>query len=181
MSKRTSKSRPTWIDVKDKLASFDRSGLLGMVQDLYDAHKDNQMFLHSRLGLGEDILKPYKQTIERWVSPDVFRDDQRTSVTKAKQAISSYKKAVGDAAGLAELMVFYCERASDFSCSYGNDDVDYLNALVRMFDQALATATTLPADSQAALRARLEQVCENCHNLGYGVGDSMDDILADYT
>ena len=41
--------------------------------------------------------------------------NQDTSVTKAKKAISDYKKAIGQSEGLAELMVFYCERAAGFS------------------------------------------------------------------
>src|SRR6202140_1208833 len=106
MIQRQSKSQPKWTDVKAKLASFDRAGLLGLVQDLYAAHPDNRTFLHTRFGLGEDVLEPYKQTIDRWLWPDAFRK-QDTSVAKAKQAIFNYKKAVGDPAGLAELMVFY--------------------------------------------------------------------------
>ncbi len=111
MIRRRLESHPKWSDVKAKLASFDRAGLLGLLQDLYAAHQDNQTFLHARFGLGEDVLEPYKQTIDRWLWPDVFRK-QDTSVAKAKQAISNYKKAVGEAAGLAELMVFYCEQAA---------------------------------------------------------------------
>jgi hypothetical protein len=74
------------------------------VQNLYAAHKENQAFLHARLGLGEDVLEPYKKTIDRWLWPDVFLR-QETSVSRAKQAISDYKKALGDPEGLAELMV----------------------------------------------------------------------------
>ena len=177
MINRPSKSQPTWIDVKAKLASFDRTSLLGLVQDLYAAHKDNQVFLHARLGLSEDVLKPYRQTIDRWLWPDVFRN-QNTSVAKAKQAISNYKKAVGEPGGLAELMVFYCERAAGFCREFGNDDVSYLNALVHTFEQAHDIAITLPVNSRDAFLARLDQVRNISHNLGYGVGDSMDDILA---
>jgi hypothetical protein len=64
--------------------------------------------LLSRFGLGEDVLETYKKTIDRWLWPEPFRN-QDTSVSKAKQAISHYKKAVGDPVGLTELMVFYCE------------------------------------------------------------------------
>src|SRR6059036_792578 len=136
MVRRQSKSQPTWADVKAKLANFDHTGLVNLLQDLYAAHQDNQTFLHARFGLGEDVLKPYKQTIDRWLWPDVFRK-QDTSVAKAKQAISNYKKAVGEAAGLAELMVFYCEQAAGFSSDIGNQDESYFDALVRMFEQAL--------------------------------------------
>jgi hypothetical protein len=115
-AKRKSKSQTTWTDVKAKLADFDRIALLGLIQGLYTAHKDNQTFLHARFGLGEDVLKPYKKIIDRWLWPEVLRR-QDTSVSQAKRAISDYKKAVGDPEGLAELMVFYCERRLGFAAT----------------------------------------------------------------
>jgi len=177
MPRRQEGSQPTWTDVKAKLASFDRLGLLGLIQDLYAAHKDNQTFLHARFGLGGDILKPYKETLDRWLWPDVLRN-QDTSVVKAKQAISSYKKAVGEPAGLAELMVFYCECAAGYCNDIGYQDDGYFNALVRMFDQTLKVIGQLPALDHNALIARLDRVRVISHNFGYGVGDDMDSLLA---
>src|SRR5216684_457244 len=179
MIKRQSKSQQRWSDVKAKLASVDRAGLLVLVQDLYGAHQDNRTFLHTRLGLGEDVLEPYKQTIDRWLWPDVFRK-QDTSVAKAKQAIASYKKAVGEPAGLAELMVFYCERAGGFCSDIGYQDDGYFDALVRMFEQALKAIAQLSASDRHALIARLDKVRAVSHNFGYGVGDDMDSLLAKY-
>jgi hypothetical protein len=152
---------------------------MGLIQDLYTAHKDNQTFLHTRFGLGEDVLKPYKETLDRWLWPDVFRN-QDTSVAKAKQAISSYRKAVGEPAGLAELMVFYCESAAGFSNDVGNQDEGYFDALVHMFEQALKVTRQLPAGDRDALVVRLESVRAISHNLGYGVGDDMDSLFAKY-
>jgi hypothetical protein len=178
MNLRQSKSQPKWSDVKAKLASFDRPALLGLIQDLYSAHKENQTFLHARFGLGEDMLRSYKETIDRWLWPDAF-SKQVPSVLKAKQGISNYKKAVGDPAGLAELMVFYCEQSSGFASDLGYQDESYLNALVRMFEQALIIASTLPAHSvRDAFVARLDRVRTTGHRCGYGVGDDMDSILA---
>jgi len=134
-------SQPTWTDVKAKLASFDRKGLLGLIQDLYAAHKD----------------------------------------LKAKKAITDYKKAIADAAGLAELMVFYCEEASGLTSDLCYQDESYFDALVRMFNQAVATANRLPVGSRDALIVRLDRVRSISHKLGYGVGDDMDSIFAKYT
>jgi hypothetical protein len=117
MPRTSPKSQPTWADLKAQLAGFDRKGLLGLIQDLYAANRDNRTFLHTRFGLGEDTLKPYKETIARWLWPDVIRN-QNTSVVKAKEAVSSYKKAVGDPAGLAELMVFYCDGRWDSAATW---------------------------------------------------------------
>jgi hypothetical protein len=61
-----------WDSVKTALRSFDRSGLLGLVQDLYAASKDNKTFLHARFGLGSDVLAPYKALISRWICPDLM-------------------------------------------------------------------------------------------------------------
>lgn len=91
-------AKPTWADVKGNLADFDRAGLIDLVHDLYAASKDNQTFLHARFALGDDVLKPYKATVDRWLWPDVFKN-QDTSVAKAKKAIADYKKAVGQSEG----------------------------------------------------------------------------------
>jgi hypothetical protein len=98
-----------------------------------------------------------------------------------KQAISRYKKAVGELAGLAELMVFYCERAAGFCNDLGSQDEGYLDALVRTFEQALKVTDQLPANDRNVLIARLDHVRTISHNLGYGVGDDMDSLLAKYS
>lgn len=126
------------------------------------------------------MLEPYKATIDRWLWPDVLHK-QNTSVTKAKQAIGSYKKAVGEPAGLAELMVFYCEQAAGFCDDLGYDDEAYFMALVRMFEQALLAGRTLPAGEWDALRDRLDRVRGISHNFGYGVGDDLDSLFAKYS
>jgi len=127
-----------------------------------------------------DVLRPYKETLDRWLWPDVLRN-QDTSVAKAKQAISSYQKAVDEPAGLAELMVFYCERAAGFCNDLGSQDEGYFDALVRMFELALKVIGKLPAQDRPALIARLDRVRVISHNIGYGVGNAMDSLLARYS
>lgn len=172
----TKKDTPSWTDVKTRLADFDRAGLTALIQDLYAASKDNQAFLHARFALGDDVLKPYKATMARWLWPDWLRN-QNTSVAKAKKAISDYKKAIGQAHGLAELMVFYCEQAAGFSNDVGLQDAGYFDALVRMFEQALNTVTVLPEPLRSELLTRLDAVRDIGHNLSYGVGDDMDALM----
>jgi hypothetical protein len=181
-AKRKPRSQPAWTDIKARLAGFDRRGLMGLIQDLYAANKENRAFLHARFGVGSDALRPYKETLDRWLWPDVLRN-QDTSVAKAKQAISSYRKAVGDPtvgdpAGLAELTVFYCERAAGFCNDLGNQDEGYFDALVRMFEQALKVIGQLPAPDRDVLIARLDRVRVISHNFGYGVGDDIDSVFA---
>jgi hypothetical protein len=175
----TKKSNPSWADVKAHLTDLDRAGWLSLLQDLYVASKDNQAFLHARLHLGGDVLKPYKATLQRWLWPDVFKNDD-TSVAKAKKAIADYKKASGAASGLAELMVFYCELASGFSCDVGMDDETYLGALERMFEHALKAVAALPPTQQDPLWTRLEVVRDRSQDIGYGAGENIAELFAEH-
>ena len=85
--------------------------------------------------MGQHVLAPYKEALDRWLWPDVLRN-RDASVVKAKQAISSYRKAVGDPVGVAELMVFYCERAAAFCSDIEYRDDGYFDALVCISEQA---------------------------------------------
>jgi hypothetical protein len=180
MGKRRKKSKATWVDVKTKLASFDRAALLGLIQNLYASDQGNRAFLHARFGLGEDPLFLYKSTIDRWLWPDAFRG-QQTSVSKAKEAIAQYQKAIGDSVGTAELLVFYCERAAGFCQEVDHRDTAYLDSLLRTFNQALKATDKLRGKVRNGLLARLDRVRTTGHHLGYGVGDEMDVLFSELT
>ncbi len=173
----TKKANPSWSDVKAKLIDLDRDDLLELVHDIYAASKDNRAFLHARLRLDVDVLKPYKAKIDRWLWPDVLQQ-QDTSVAKAKKAIADYRRADGTGDGSAELMVFYCEQAAGFSADVCLDDENYFAALVWVFGQALKTIAELPSAQRSALRVRLDAVHDACDGMGYGVYEDVADLLA---
>lgn len=72
---------------------------------------------------------------------------------------------MGQLGALVELMVYYCEQTSDFGEEFGVDDETYLGALVRMFEQALATSSMLPEIERRALWGRAA-VSHNCRDFG---------------
>ena len=179
MKEPSKKTTPTWSDVKTKLADFDRAGVLALLQDLYSSSKENQAFLHARFGLGTDTLRPYKNTIARWLWPDISRG-QDTSISKAKKAIANYKKAVGRPEDLAELMSFYCEQAAGFCRDVGFSDENFFVSLMGMFKQALKLTITLAPEQRDSLLERLDEVSRISHDFGYGLGDEMDDLLDEH-
>jgi hypothetical protein len=169
------KSSPTWIDVKASLLAFDRAGLLGLIQDLYATSKDNEAFLHARLGLGRHQLEPYKARISKSICPDIMRSEP-VSVSKAKKAIADYQKAIGHPEGLAELSIFYCEKALSFLESYGVEDQSYFIALIGMYDRALTFVSKLGPAERANYLERLDKLRPRSRHLGWGVGDILNDF-----
>ncbi len=150
--------------------------LLCLVKDLYAASKDNQRFLHARFGVGDDVLAPYKATIERWLWPDVCKN-QDYSVSKAKKAIADYNKAAGQPEGVAELSVFYCERAIGFCNSVGLEDGGFYDALVGMAERALGIVMALPEEQREPFLDRLEDVQESCRGIGWGLEDAFNELF----
>ena len=166
---------PTWSDVKTALMDFDRAGLRGLVQDLYTASKDNQAFLHARLGLGDDQLKSFKSSISRWISPDLMKG-QPISISKAKKAIADYKKAIGRPDGMAELSIFYCEEAVGFLESCSMDDERYFVALIRMYGRSLEIVSSLPPAERSTYLDRLDKLRSRGKNVGWVVEEEFNSL-----
>jgi hypothetical protein len=92
--------------------------ITGVSSESLHGSGDTRTFLRARFGLTEDVLLPYKRTIEQWLYPDVFGKED-ISVSKATKAISDYKKAVDQPEGLTESMVFYAKWRLIFAMSSG--------------------------------------------------------------
>lgn len=106
--------------------------------------------------------------------------EDKQHLSKAKKAITEYKRALGDPEGLAELMVFYCQQAAGFCRDVCHHDTAYLDALVRMFEQSLKTMSDLTGKLQKRFLTRLDRVRTIARQLGYGVGDDMDVLLSEF-
>jgi len=169
---------PSWADVKAFLRKFDRAGLQGLIQDLYATSKDNQAFLHARLGLGPDPLRPYKATISRWINPDLMKR-QTVSVSRAKKAIVDYDKAIGRPAGSAELSIFYCEEAFSFAESCSFESEKYFIALIRMYGRSVNCVLALPLAERRAYVERLAKLRSRAKHAGGGVEDALNSLWCD--
>jgi hypothetical protein len=145
------------------------------VKDLYTASKDNQAFLHARLGLGHDQLRPFKTSISRSISPDIMKG-QPISVSKAKKAIADYKKAIGHPNGMADLSIFYCEEAFGFLESCSMEDEDYFAALIRMYGQSLEFVSSLPLAGRTTYLERLNKLRPRARHVGWGVEEELNSL-----
>lgn len=137
------------------------------------------MFLKSRSGVEGDTLKPYKEIISRWVGPS-GKWEPKVSVSKAKKAVSDYSKALGRPEDIAELAVYYCETCTRFLSDHGMDNLDYYDAFVLMFEEALKYIRTLETDASGPFLERLETVLYDCRDYSYGVGQCCEDMMYEY-
>ncbi len=94
---------------------------------------------------------------------------QPISVSKAKKAIADYKKAIARPEGMAELSIFYCEKAFGFLESCSMEDESYFAALIRMYGRSLEFVSSLPPAERATYLERLDKLRSRGRNVGWGV------------
>ena len=172
------KTKPSWVDVKEKLADIDRAGLMQLIADMYAADKINQSFLHTRFYLGGDPLDAYKKRIHKALFPNVMGRNSDVKITDAKKAISEYQKAIGLPGGMLELRLYFCEVAMDFSMQYGYAEDGFFNAVYLQFKKVVETLGKISGDQIEDTLDRLYDLRNVASNVGYGLEDEMGDLLA---
>ena len=169
----TTKTRgPSWADVKESIASLDRSDLIQLIAGLYRLSKGNRDFLHARFSIGDDPIGPYKKVIQDCMFPDVFKN-KPIQISRAKKAINEYSKALGDAKGEAELMTYFVECGNQFTVEFGDIDEGFYDALLRMYARAINKVLALPEEEQHEFRERLKTIMATSNKIGWGYHDGL--------
>ena len=168
--------RKKWSEVKARLEALDRKGLVALLGDLYDANGTNRRFLYSRLAPGSRAIEEYRRLVADAIYPDPF-SKRRVSVRDAAAAIVEYRRATGDASGTVDLMLTFVEAGTEQAADLGYGDEAYFDALQIRLSAVAKEFDTLPADVRANVRARLGRIQVRAHNVGWGFGDAVDELL----
>jgi hypothetical protein len=169
----------SWRDVRAILSKASHKDLLSLVGDLYALRKENQDFLHARFLKDASTLAPYKETIERYISPaEPWKKPVKISL--ARKAISDYRKAVGDPRGLAELMLFYVECGVSFTLEFGDIDEPFYNSVVRVFSDGIRMLNQCDQDVVDKLLPRFAGVVNSTAEMGWGLYDNLRDTFEIY-
>ena len=168
--------RKKWSEVKAQLEALDRKGLVSLLRDLYDANEANRRFLHSRLVPGSRAIEDYRRLVADAIYPDPF-SKRRVSVRDAAAAIVAYRRSTGDASGTVDLMLTFVEAGTEHAADLGYGDGAYLKALQIRLDAAAKEFDALPAEVRANVRVRLGRIQGRAHDVGWGFGDAVDQLL----
>jgi len=168
--------RKTWSDVKTRLETLDRKGLVSLLGDLYDANVANRRFLHSRLTPGSRAIEEYRRLVVDAIYPDPF-SKRRISVRDAAAAIVEYRRSTGDAPGTVDLMLTFVEAGTEQAADLGYGDEAYFGALQIRLDAVAKEFDRLPAEVRANVRRRLGQIQSRAHDVGWGFGDAVDELV----
>jgi hypothetical protein len=165
-----------WSAIKERLETFDRAGLLSLLADLYRATAENRRFLESRLLKETGAIETYRRAVVEAIYPDPL-SRRPISVRAASATITQYRRATGDPVGTTDLMLSFVEAGTEQSVDLGYGDDGYLSALERKLDAIAAVFDDLPPNDQAKALRRLSRVRSRAHNIGWGYGDYVADVV----
>ena len=171
-----STKRIGWAEVKTRLETFDRKGLVSLVRDLYEASPANRRFLDSRLVPASDAIEKYRRLVADAIYPDPF-GRRRISVRDAGAVITEYRRSTGDLAGTVDLMLTFVEAGTEQSVNLGYGDDNYFDALENKLKAIVKALQELPPTGQARAVARLTHVRDQARDIGWGYGDFVDDVV----
>lgn len=152
------KSTHSWSDVKPAIVKLPLPGLISLIQELYNLNPNVKDFINVRFTAGDTALSQHKANLRKYLTPKGGWNTDTISVVKAKNVIATYKKAKGDALGLAELCVTYVEIACETLDAHGMAHYDaFYSAFDMMIARACALIIELPVEYQAPLVLRLHE------------------------
>lgn len=94
-------------------------------------------------------------------------------MAEARKAIRDYRKASGNAAGTADLMLTYVELGTAFACEFGNDDERFYSSLSSVLGELVALLASEAPELYPCFRERLLGVWDQAARLGWGYGDEV--------
>ena len=168
-----------WSDVKKNIQEFNKDELLNLIKDLYDNSKENKNFLNAKFcGNNRQSLEEYREKV---IHP-FFPKNKRFGDLKfapAKKAIRDYKKATNDLLGTLDLMLTYVESGTKFTLEYGDIDENFYNSLETVLYEFSELISSKCKEYLEIFRERLEKLHKDAHWMGWGYGDTVDEVVSD--
>ncbi len=163
--------------LKKHLNTLDKSQIIEMVMELYDAHKEAKEYLEFYVNPDEDKkLDEFKKIVLKEFDDDISRDPQcRFSV--CRKALSDFKKLAPSTETLAEAMVYYVERVCEFSFYAGDLWEQYYDSATSNFRSMLKFL--VKNNMLEAMMPRVVQIMAWCWPCGYGFHDEIGDSFCE--
>jgi hypothetical protein len=176
----STKKSSCWTKASECLGGLSKPDLLALVKDLYDLTPANRAFINARCqseGDDGETLEAYRDKIVEQFFPK--RGEGKLKLGEARKAISDYRKATGNVAGVAELLMTYVENGVRFTCEYGDIDERFYNSI----ESALKELSTLLRKKARKLYPvfckRLEKIEQQTEGIGWGFHDAIGDVVGE--
>ncbi len=167
-----------WSTLCRQLVTWEKPALLALVKDLYEANTDSRDFIQARCQAeenGGEILEKYRGKIVEQFYP--ARGEAKLKLGEARKAIRDYRKATGNLAGTAELLMTYVEQRAEFTHDYGDINEQFYNSLESALDELASLLYGDARETYPTFSERLARVGQLSDGIGWGFHDYIEDVV----
>ncbi len=177
-TKQATKKPGGWSAVRQHLTTWNKPALLALVKDLYEAAAVNRDFIQARCQASEsggEVLEKYRRKIVEQFFP--ARGFGKLKLGEARKAIRDYRKATGNLAGTAELLMTYVENGAQFTREYGDMDERFYSSVESALYDLAALLQGEARELYPQFRDRLAAVEQMTAGIGWGFHDFVSDVV----
>jgi len=160
-----------WSGVRKQLNQWPRPAVIGLLKGLYDTSAENRDFIAARLQAEDtagDALENYRQKVIDPFFPG--RGYGNLKLGPARKAIRDYKKATGNLAGTADLLLTYVENGTEFTQQFGDINDAFYDSLCSALNELVELLLSGP-ELYPHFRNRLDKLGAHANGIGWGYGD----------
>ena len=163
--------------LKKQLNSLEKSQIIEMVMELYDARKEAKEYLEFYVNPDEKKeLEKFKEIVFKEFGDDGVHDPKcRFSV--CRKALSDFKKLAPSEDAIAEAMTYYVELVCKYSFEAGDLWEQYYDSAVSNFRSLLNFL--IKNDLLEPMLPRVVQIMAWCWPCGYGFHDEIGDSFCE--
>ncbi len=122
---------------KKELAKKKKDDLIKEISSLCQKFPQVKEYYKAQYGDTSDILKRYIDIIEKEFVDGKTRGMPKARISVAKKAVKDFRKLISDADLVADVMLTFVERVSNFNDEFGVREEDYYTEPEDMFEEAL--------------------------------------------
>jgi hypothetical protein len=167
-----------WSTVRRQLSTWDKAALFALIKDLYDTAGVNRDFIHARCHAGEtsgEGLEIYRSKIVEQFFP--ARGFGKLKLAEARRAIREYRKATGNVAGVAELLMTYVENGTKFTQEFGDIDEQFYDSIESALTELAALLRGEARGMYPQFSDRLARLEKLADGIGWGFHDFVQDVV----
>ena len=124
---------------------------------------------------GGEILEKYRDKIVEQFYP--ARGEAKLNLGEARKTIRDYRKATGNLAGTAELLMTFVEQGTEFTYDYGDIDERFYNSVESVLDELAALLHGDARETYPTFSERLARVEQLSDGIGWDFHDYIEGVV----
>ncbi|NQU83559.1 MAG: hypothetical protein HQ536_02510 [Parcubacteria group bacterium] len=173
-------SKLTWSKVKSNLTNLSKKDIVKHVGEIYKKFPQTQEYFQSIMTVEgeEELLEKYKKIIKEEFFPSRGWPRDFFSLSKAKKAISQFKKLAEKPQNVADIMLYYTEIGVEFTNEYGDIDENFYLSMETIADNAAKLIQK--HGMEKIFSDRFEKIVRDTSGIGWGFHDELGEIYEEY-